>query len=81
MKSVDIAIAITTYSLTHTEARENACKVGVRVASMPLFLAGMFYEGGSMAADCTKVKKETDSLAKAITGAKEIVVRTKGAPM
>jgi leucyl aminopeptidase (aminopeptidase T) len=78
MKSVDIAIAITTYSLTHTEARENACKAGVRVASMPLFLADMFYEGGSMAADYAKVKKETDVLAGAITGAKEIIVKTPG---
>jgi aminopeptidase len=78
MKSVDVAIAITTYSLTHTGARENACKAGVRVASMPLFLADMFYEGGSMAADYTKVKLESDSLAKVITGAKEIIVKTKG---
>jgi len=78
IKSAGIAIAITTYSLTHTEARENACKAGVRVASMPLFLADMFYEGGSMAADYTKVKKESDSLARTITGAKEIVVKTNG---
>jgi leucyl aminopeptidase (aminopeptidase T) len=78
MRSADIAVAITTYSLTHTEARENACKAGVRVASMPLFLIAMFYDGGSMAADYTKVKRESDSLAKTITGAKEIIVKTKG---
>jgi leucyl aminopeptidase (aminopeptidase T) len=77
MKSSDVAIAITTYSLTHTDARENACKAGTRVASMPLFLADMFYEGGSMAADYAKVKSESDSLAKIITGAKEIAVKTK----
>lgn len=77
-KSVDVAIAITTYSLTHTEARENACKAGARVASMPLFLADMFYEGGSMAADYTKVKIESDGLAKIITWAKEVIVKTKG---
>jgi len=78
MKSVDIDVAITTYSLTHTEARENACKAGARVASMPLFLVDMFSPGGSMAVDYNKVKKESDSIAKTITGAKEIVVRTKG---
>ncbi|HXW95660.1 MAG TPA: hypothetical protein VEJ19_08135 [Nitrososphaerales archaeon] len=78
MKSADVDIAITTYSLTHTEAREGACKAGARVASMPLFLADMFYEGGSMAADYTKVKLESDGLAKIITEAKEIIVKTKG---
>jgi len=78
MKSADVDIAITTYSLTHTEAREDACKAGARVASMPLFLADMFYEGGSMDADYTKVKSESDSLAKIITKAKEIIVKTKG---
>ena len=78
MKSADVAIAITTFSLTHTEARENACKAGTRVASMPLFIADMFYEGGSMAADYTKVKLESDSLAKIITAAKEVIVKTKG---
>jgi len=78
MKSADVAIAITTFSLTHTEARENACKAGTRVASMPLFLADMLYDGGSMDADYTKVKSESDSLAKNITGAKEIIVKTKG---
>jgi leucyl aminopeptidase (aminopeptidase T) len=78
MKSVDITIAITTYSLSHTDARENACKAGVRVASMPLFLADMFYEGGSMAADYTAIRRESESFAKEITGAKEIAVTTKG---
>ena len=78
MKSVDIAIAITTYSLSHTDARENACRAGVRVASMPLFLADMFYEGGSMAADYTAIRRESEGLARQITGAKEITVTTKG---
>lgn len=35
MKSVDVVIAVTTKSLTHTNARRNASKIGVRVGTMP----------------------------------------------
>lgn len=41
MKNSKVAIAITTYSLTHTDALVNACKAGARVASMPMFVAEM----------------------------------------
>ena len=51
MKMADVVIAITSYSLSHTNAREEACKAGARIASMPNFLPEMFYSGGPMAAD------------------------------
>jgi leucyl aminopeptidase (aminopeptidase T) len=35
MKSVDVVICPTTKSITHTNARRNAAKLGVRVATMP----------------------------------------------
>lgn len=35
MKAVDVVIAVTTKSLTHTNARRNASKIGVRVGTMP----------------------------------------------
>ncbi len=35
MKSVDVVVCPTTRSITHTEARRSASKVGVRVATMP----------------------------------------------
>lgn len=35
MKSVDVVIAVTSKSLTHTNARRNASKIGVRVGTMP----------------------------------------------
>ena len=76
LKTADVLIAMTSYSLTHTEAREGATKAGVRVASMPLFLADMFHPGGPMAADYMKVKEETETLAKLITEAEEAVVKT-----
>ena len=76
LKTAEVLIAITSYSLSHTEAREGATKAGVRVASMPVFLADMFYPGGPMDADYTKIEEETEKLAKLITDAREVIVRT-----
>jgi aminopeptidase len=78
MKSGDVAIAITTYSLTHTDARVNTCKAGGRVASMPMFVAEMFYKGGPMAADYREIEKETKKIAELITKANEARVTSPG---
>ncbi|MEM2915101.1 MAG: hypothetical protein QXH91_06865, partial [Candidatus Bathyarchaeia archaeon] len=48
MKAADVAVAVTSYSLSHTNARENATEAGTRIASMPTFEAQMFYPGGPM---------------------------------
>lgn len=76
LKTADVLIAITSYSLSHTKAREDATKAEVRVASMPLFLADMFYPKGPMSADYTKVKEETEKLSKLLTEANEATVKT-----
>lgn len=78
MKAANVAIAITTYSLTHTDARENACKAGARVASMPMFVADMLYPGGPMAADYSEIDKETRKISKLITKANEAKVSSPG---
>jgi len=78
MKSVDVAIVITTYSLTHTDARVNTCKAGGRVASMPMFVAGMFYKGGPVAADYRGIDRETKKIAEWITKANEARVTSPG---
>ena len=78
MKSADVTIAITTYSLTHTDARLNACKAGRRVASMPNFLAEMFSKGGPMAADYRVIDKETRKIAEWITKANDVKVTSPG---
>ena len=77
MKMADVVIAITSYSLSHTNAREEACKAGARIASMPNFLPEMFYAGGPMAADYKKIAEETERIAKLLTAASEVVVRSK----
>jgi len=71
MKAADVVVAITTYSLTHTDARVNACKAGARVASMPWFLAEMFYPGGPMAADYREIERLSKKIADLLTSAEE----------
>ena len=46
MKHVDVAVAPTSFSLTHTQARREASKHGVRIATMPMITEEMFTTGG-----------------------------------
>lgn len=75
-KETDVLIAIVSFSLTHTEARENATRAGVRVASMPRFVPEMFYPGGPMAVDYLAVAAETKAIAELITAAEDVTVRS-----
>jgi len=76
MRKADAVVAITSYSLSHTKARENATKTGARIASMPMFVAEMFYPGGPMAADYTKIHEEGQKIAKLIDRANEVVINS-----
>lgn len=77
MRGADVVIAITTHSLSHTDARVEACQAGARIASMPGFLAEMFYPGGPMAADYECIAEETEPLAQMLTQAKKATVRSR----
>ena len=46
MKHVDVIVAPTSCSLTHTQARREASKLGVRIATMPDITDEMFDKGG-----------------------------------
>lgn len=76
LRQADVVVAITNYSLSHTMAREEATRAGVRLASMPTFLARMFAPGGPMAVDYRQVAAEAEALAELLTAAEEVVVRT-----
>ena len=76
MKQAQVIVAITSFSLTHTNARAEANKAGARVASMPLFLAEMFEPGGPMAADYKYIHESSKKLAEALEGKKTIRVVT-----
>jgi len=76
MREADVLIALTTYSLSHTNAREAATVAGVRIASMPSFEARMFEAGGPMAADYGRIAADCRAFAELLTAAGEAVVRT-----
>ncbi|MEW6397983.1 MAG: hypothetical protein AB1503_02285 [Bacillota bacterium] len=75
LQQAEVVVAITSFSLSHTEARENACRAGARVASMPRFQAEMFYPGGAMAVDYHRVAEETARIATLLTTARTATVR------
>lgn len=76
MQEADVALLITSFSLTHTDAREEACRRGTRVASMPRFLPEMLYPDGPMAADYQEVAASTQALARLISVARHVRVTT-----
>lgn len=76
MQEADVLVAVTTYSLSHTNAREGATKAGVRVASMPGFQAQMLEAGGPMAVDYRQIAADCQSFADLLTAARQAVVRT-----
>lgn len=75
MKNSDVVIAPTTFSLTHTQARINACKAGARVASMPGITEKMMATGG-MTADYNKVNEIAIRLNEKLEKVKRIRVVT-----
>lgn len=75
MKNSDVVIAPTTFSLTHTRARINACKAGARVASMPGITEKMMTQGG-MTADYNEVNEIAIRLNKRLGNVKNIRVVT-----
>jgi leucyl aminopeptidase (aminopeptidase T) len=77
LKKYDVILAITTYSISHTDARQSATKMGVRIASMPSVLENMFYDGGSMTADYVRIASETMRLAKILNNTSMIRISTK----
>lgn len=76
MKRADVVIIPTTKSLSHTGARKAACKAGARVASMPGITQQMFRKGG-LTADYSKVKGISERVAKRLTKAREVRIKTR----
>lgn len=77
LKKYDVILAITTFSISHTDARQSATKKGVRIASMPSVLEDMFYDTGSMTADYERIASETTSLIKILNSTSMIRICTK----
>lgn len=75
MKSYDVVLLPTTKSLTHTDARKNACEAGARIASMPSITMGMLRSGG-LTADYVEIKKTSERLARLLSLAKNVRIAT-----
>ncbi len=73
MKNADVVIAPTTFSLTHTQARINACKRGARIASMPGITENMMICGGILA-DCNQIYNIANRLNERLQNASKIRV-------
>lgn len=69
MKAADVVICPTAKSLTHTNARIEAVKAGVRLATMPGITEGMFAKG-AITADYVKVEALTLKITKLLDDAK-----------
>lgn len=76
MRQVDVVLAITSYSMTHTNARSEAAKSGARVASMPAFDVAMFAPDGPLAVDARQVSADCQKFADLLTGARQATVQT-----
>jgi leucyl aminopeptidase (aminopeptidase T) len=75
MKAVDVVLAPTYMSLSHTEARRNATKQGVRIASMPSITEGMMSVGG-LTADYRKVASLTNKVATLVQKCSAVTIST-----
>jgi len=75
MKTMDVIIAPTKYSISHTQARREANEAGVRMATMPSITEEMFGKGG-MSADFIKIQERCDALFQRIKDGKTAQVTT-----
>ncbi len=73
MKRADVVIAPTTFSLTHTQARINACKAGARIASMPGITEKMMTSGG-ITAECYQINANALRLNERLKNVREVRV-------
>ncbi len=78
----DVVIAPTKFSITHTQARKNACARGARIATIPLtegtkeLITEMFSTGG-MTADYRRMKVRIDDLHREQQGTRTARITTK----
>jgi leucyl aminopeptidase (aminopeptidase T) len=77
MEESDVVMAPTGASLTHTQAKKNACRAGARVATMPRITEDMFFNG-PITADYNEVAELTKRVNVFLDAAKEAELRSRG---
>ena len=74
MTKFDAVICPTAKSLTHTEARRNACKAGARVATMPGITTEVMVR--TLKADYNKIAQRTEHVTKILDQSNEVHITT-----
>lgn len=74
MQEVDVVIAPTSKSITHTNARREASKLGVRIATMPGITPDTMLR--CLSADANEILKTTEKVAKSLQNVSTIRVTT-----
>lgn len=77
MRKVDVAVCITTHSMTHTSARKQAAAAGTRVATMPGMTDDMFSHG-AITADYAQVKALTERVTTMLSGGRKVRIEKDG---
>lgn len=77
MKKAAIVVCPTKYSLTHTQARKDACTGGARIATMPGITEDMFQEG-AITADYQKLAELTDRLSEILSKGSRVRLEKEG---
>ncbi|MCZ8515117.1 aminopeptidase [Paenibacillus filicis] len=77
MANADVVLCITEHSLTHTQARKNAVKVGARLATMPGITEDMFLEG-AISADYAGVMQLTNEVTERLTKGSKVRIEKEG---
>ncbi len=75
MKEVDVVVAPTSKSLTHTDARRKATQAGVRIATMPGISKDTLIR--CLSADYKQIVELTEKVEKLLEPAKEVFIETK----
>ncbi|MEK5232951.1 aminopeptidase [Lysinibacillus sp. FSL K6-0232] len=71
MANADVTLCITSHSLTHTNARKNACENGGRVATMPGVTLQML-EQGALHADAQEIEELVEKYVHSLDKAKNV---------
>ncbi len=76
MAQSDVALLVTTYSLSHTQARKNACQKGTRIASMPDITQDMIVR--TLSSDYSQIAQTSQKIAKILTQGKKVNINAPG---
>lgn len=72
LRRAAIGLLVTNYSLSHTQARHQACAAGARIASLPGITMEMMQR--TLSADYDQIERDSQQLARLLTGAHQAVL-------